>query len=38
MSVRENSDLGAFLRKDKAGIEADRERVLDLFPRLRQRL
>ena len=37
MSVRENLDLGAFLRNDKAGIEADRERVLDLFPRLRER-
>lgn len=37
MSVRENLDLGAFLRTDKAGIEADRERVLELFPRLRER-
>ncbi len=37
MSVRENLDLGAFLRNDKDGIEADRERVLDLFPRLRER-
>ena len=38
MSVRENLDLGAFLRNDKVAIEADRERVLDLFPRLRERL
>jgi len=37
MSVRENLDLGAFLRNDKEAIEADRERVLDLFPRLRER-
>ncbi|MDP1711482.1 MAG: ABC transporter ATP-binding protein [Candidatus Nanopelagicaceae bacterium] len=37
MSVRENLDLGAFLRTDKDGIEADRERVLELFPRLRER-
>jgi branched-chain amino acid transport system ATP-binding protein len=37
MSVRENLDLGAFLRNDKDAIEADRERVLDLFPRLRER-
>ena len=37
MSVRENLDLGAFLRNDKEGIEADRERVLELFPRLRER-
>ncbi len=37
MSVRENLDLGAFLRNDKEAIEADRERVLELFPRLRER-
>ena len=37
MSVRENLDLGAFLRTDKEGIEADREKVLELFPRLRER-
>lgn len=37
MSVRENLDLGAFLRDDKAAIEEDRERVLELFPRLRER-
>jgi len=38
MSIDENLDLGAFLRKDKDGIAADRERVLELFPRLRERL
>lgn len=38
MSVRENLDLGAYLRTDKDGIEADRERVLELFPRLRERI
>ena len=38
MTVSENLDLGAFLRNDKAEIEADRERVLDLFPRLRERI
>jgi len=38
MSVDENLDLGAFLRKDRAEITADRERVLELFPRLRERL
>jgi branched-chain amino acid transport system ATP-binding protein len=38
MTVDENLDLGAFLRKDKAEIAVDRERVLDLFPRLRERL
>ncbi|GLY30660.1 ABC transporter ATP-binding protein [Kineosporia sp. NBRC 101731] len=38
MSVEENLELGAFLRNDKAGIEADKERVLDLFPRLKERI
>jgi branched-chain amino acid transport system ATP-binding protein len=38
MSVDENLDLGAFLRDDKVGIAADRERVLELFPRLRERI
>ena len=30
--------LGAFLRKDTAGVAASREYVLDLFPRLRERI
>jgi branched-chain amino acid transport system ATP-binding protein len=38
MSVDENLDLGAFLRNDKAAIAADRERVLELFPRLKERI
>jgi branched-chain amino acid transport system ATP-binding protein len=38
MTVRENLELGAFLRDDKAAINADMERVLDLFPRLRERI
>jgi branched-chain amino acid transport system ATP-binding protein len=38
MTVEENLYLGAFLRKEKAGIEADKERVLDLFPRLKERI
>jgi branched-chain amino acid transport system ATP-binding protein len=37
MSVRENLDLGAYLRKDRDGIEKDRERVYSLFPRLKER-
>jgi branched-chain amino acid transport system ATP-binding protein len=37
MSVRENLDLGAYLRKDREGIENDRERVYSLFPRLKER-
>jgi branched-chain amino acid transport system ATP-binding protein len=37
MTVSENLDLGAYLRKDSNGIESDRERVYDLFPRLKER-
>jgi branched-chain amino acid transport system ATP-binding protein len=37
MSVHENLELGAFSRRDKAGIATDFERVFDLFPRLRER-
>ena len=36
MSVRENLDLGAYLRRD-SDIEGDLERVYDLFPRLKER-
>ncbi len=38
MTVSENLDLGAFLRNDKTAVERDREYVLDLFPRLRERI
>jgi branched-chain amino acid transport system ATP-binding protein len=38
MSVRENLNIGANLRKDKDGIESDVERVFTLFPRLRERV
>ncbi len=38
MTVEENLELGAFLRKDREGIAADKERVLELFPRVRERL
>ena len=37
LTVRENLKIGAYLRKDKAGIEADMEKVFNLFPRLRER-
>ena len=37
MTVRENLELGAFLRRDRAGIEQDRKRVFELFPRLKER-
>ncbi len=38
MTVSENLDLGAFLRNDKSEIAADFDRVLELFPRLQERL
>ncbi|WP_431943726.1 ABC transporter ATP-binding protein [Micromonospora marina] len=37
MSVLENLDMGAYTRRDKAGIAKDLARVLDLFPRLAER-
>jgi branched-chain amino acid transport system ATP-binding protein len=38
LTVEENLELGAFARKDKPGIREDMNRVMDLFPRLRERL
>ena len=38
MTVLENLEMGAFSRNDASGIAADQERVLGLFPRLRERL
>ena len=38
MTVHENLEMGAFLRRDKDGIAADLERVFELFPRLKERL
>ena len=38
LTVRENLELGAYRRKDRAGIANDLERVLTLFPRLQERL
>lgn len=38
MTVRENLDIGAQLRTDQEGIQRDMEQVLELFPRLRERL
>ncbi len=37
MTVRENLDMGAYSRSDRAGIRRDLERVFTLFPRLRER-
>ena len=38
MTVLENLELGAFSRADRAAIPRDLERILTLFPRLRDRL
>ncbi len=37
LTVMENLDMGAFLRKDKAGIKEDMAYVLELFPILAER-
>jgi branched-chain amino acid transport system ATP-binding protein len=37
MTVRENLELGAFLRRDKDGARRDIDRVYELFPRLKER-
>ena len=37
MSVRENLEMGAYLRKDKKEIQKDMEGVFERFPRLRER-
>jgi branched-chain amino acid transport system ATP-binding protein len=38
LTVEENLRAGAFTRRDKQGVRASRERVLELFPRLGERL
>ena len=38
LTVMENLDLGAYLRKDHSGIKDDLEWVFNLFPILRERL
>jgi len=37
MTIVENLQMGAFVRSDKAGIEADIEKVFGIFPRLKER-
>ena len=37
MTVRENLEIGAELRTDKEGIQKDLDRVVELFPRLKER-
>jgi branched-chain amino acid transport system ATP-binding protein len=38
LSVRENLELGAFLRKDRPGIQTDLDFVFTIFPRLKERV
>jgi branched-chain amino acid transport system ATP-binding protein len=38
MTVLENLEMGAFTRNDTAAIESDKERVFQLFPRIKERL
>jgi branched-chain amino acid transport system ATP-binding protein len=37
MTVEENMRLGAYIRQDRAGVEADFERMFGYFPRLKER-
>jgi branched-chain amino acid transport system ATP-binding protein len=38
MTVKENLEMGAYLRSDKPGIARDLDRVFEKFPRLKERL
>jgi branched-chain amino acid transport system ATP-binding protein len=38
LTVKENLQLGAWIRRDKAGRARDLEMVMDIFPRLRERV
>jgi branched-chain amino acid transport system ATP-binding protein len=38
LTVDENLHMGAFARNDRAGIAEDKERMMTLFPRLKERL
>ncbi|HWQ31120.1 MAG TPA: ABC transporter ATP-binding protein, partial [Negativicutes bacterium] len=37
LTVKDNLLMGAYLRKDKKGIEEDMEKVFQLFPRMKER-
>lgn len=37
MSVKENLEMGAYQRRDRASVASDTERVLTMFPRLKER-
>lgn len=38
LSVKENLELGAYLRTDRDAIERDLERIYEMFPRVKERL
>jgi branched-chain amino acid transport system ATP-binding protein len=38
MTVRENLEMGAYIRKDSGGVQKDFEWILELFPVLKERL
>ncbi|MBV8394138.1 MAG: ABC transporter ATP-binding protein [Alphaproteobacteria bacterium] len=38
LTVDENLRIAAYTRRDKAGVEAERERVFEYFPRLKERV
>lgn len=38
MTVKENLEIGSFLRKDKENLAEDMERIFELFPRVKERL
>ena len=38
MTVKENLEMGAFLRKDQSGVQKDLERVFESFPILKERI
>ncbi|MGN0729346.1 MAG: ABC transporter ATP-binding protein [Treponema sp.] len=38
MTVRENLEMGAYVRRDKNGIKSDMEKCFELFPRLKERI
>jgi branched-chain amino acid transport system ATP-binding protein len=38
LTVDENLEIGSYVRRDRAAVRRDREHVLDVFPRLRERL
>src|SRR5687768_14116942 len=37
LTVRDNLEMGAYLRRDRRGIQTDMERIFNIFPRLKER-